>query len=159
VFRRPLPPRPKVLHIEDDDDLWKLVHRRLGHQWELVRAASDVEACVLMRDLGPAIACVLTDLNLGGSALSGVELIRLIRGTMPLAQTPMWARELPIARQIPIIVTTGSDTHLSQASQAGATRVLIKPFDFAALQDVLRRHAPPAAPPMVPSALPRPSPG
>jgi CheY-like chemotaxis protein len=159
VVSHALPPRPTVLHIEDDDDLWKLVHRRLGQEWELVRASSDVEACVLMRDLGPSIACVLTDLNLGGSALSGVELIRLIRGSLPGPKTPSWARELRISPQVPIIVTTGSDPHLSQATQAGATRVLLKPFAFPALQDALRRYAPPTSPPVVLTTFPRPSPG
>ncbi len=132
--------RPTVLCIEDDDDLWKMLSRRLRADYLPIRAASDVEACVLLRALGSELAAVVTDLNLQGSELSGIELIRLVRGTLPAGQMPAWARGVLVRPVLPIVVTTGSDVHLIHARLAGASNVLLKPFHFSTLQGVLAQH-------------------
>ncbi|MDX2011594.1 MAG: response regulator [Myxococcaceae bacterium] len=147
--------RSRVLYVEDDDDLWRLVHRRLSPTFSLVRAASDVEACVLLREFWGELKAVVTDLNLAGSHLSGVDLIRLIRGTLPGDRTPAWALKVPTSTRLPIIVTTGSEAHVGAATAAGATLVLMKPFSFEALQAPLRAAVGPR--PLVTSALVRPA--
>lgn len=115
------------------------MHRRFRDEFSIVRAATDIEACVVLRQLGSEVACVLTDLNLQGSTLSGVELIRLMRGTLPEKQTPTWARGVTMRASLPIIVLTGSDTHLNHAKLAGASKVMLKPVAFSVLQSELRR--------------------
>ncbi|MCU0696129.1 MAG: response regulator [Myxococcaceae bacterium] len=143
--------RPLVLYIEDDDDLWRLMQRRLSDEFSLVRAASDVEACVLLREFWVDLRVIVTDLNLGRGALSGLDLIQLVRGTLALERVPAWARKVPTSLRLPIIVTTGSEVHAAAARAAGATRVLMKPFRFAALQTPLRDVVKP--PPARPEAL------
>ncbi len=117
------------------------MQRRLRDEFAIVRAATDIEACVLLRQLGPRLAFVMTDLNLQGSTLSGIELIRLMRGTLPEKQTPTWARGVTMRASLPIIVLTGSDTHLNHAKLAGASKVMLKPVAFSVLQTELRRLA------------------
>lgn len=151
--------RPVVLCIEDDDAIWKLMSRRYRDRWGLMRAASDAEACVLLRELQTQVACITTDLSLNGSELSGVELIRLVRGTLPAAETPTWARGVVPRPGLPILVVSGSDELLHHAVQAGATKVLVKPFSLQRLDDELA-HAtglPLLRPSPVPFTLPSPA--
>lgn len=133
-------PRPTVLCIEDDDDIWKMMSRKLSSRWSLVRAASDVEACVMLRTFSRDLACVTMDLNLQGSTLNGIDLVRIIRGSLPPAQLPVWARSVVPLPSLPVIVVTGSDVLLHRARDAGATKVMLKPFSLQVLDDELARQ-------------------
>jgi len=133
------PARPTLLYIEDDEAIWKMVHRRLRDRWSLVHAATDTEACVALRQLGSELSCVMTDLNLAGSQLSGIELIRLLRGSLPADKVPLWGRNVVARPTLPIIVITGSELHFNRAEEAGANRVMLKPINFQALEQSLVR--------------------
>jgi CheY-like chemotaxis protein len=149
------PARPTLLYIEDDDAVWKMVHRRLRDRWSLVHAATDIEACVTLRQLGSELSCVMTDLNLAGQPNE-------LDGSLPADKVPLWGRNVVARPSLPIIVITGSELHFNRAEEAGANRVMLKPINFQALEQSLVRltegfHRLQGRP-SAPTSSPRPSP-
>ena len=123
----PRPARPRVLLIDDDARLVHIVSLYLQVQQFDVTSATDGEAAleILRRGL-PDL--VVVDIMMPG--LDGISLCRRIR-------------QLPGGASVPLIVFTAlSDSgDLEAARDAGANRVICKPFNLAglgqAVQDLL----------------------
>jgi serine/threonine protein kinase/CheY-like chemotaxis protein len=128
--------RDVVLYVEDDPRNFEVARLRLSRSYELLHAASDVSACDLIRTRGDQLAAVLMDVELRGSALDGVALVRLLRGREPAGDEglPAYARDLP-SLEVPIFyVTAHGPTYGDERLLAsGADRVVGKPVDFAEL--------------------------
>lgn len=126
--------RPVILYVEDDADTFRLASLRLQQKYRLLQAASDREACAQLEVWGEKLYAVLMDIELQGSALDGLQLIRLLRGQMPASQVPPYARRVP-KLSVPIIVLTASTGHHTEAEAKalGATHFATKPIDFTRL--------------------------
>lgn len=127
----PTDPRPVILYVEDDADTFRLAALRLKDKYQLVNAATDREACAQLEAWGDRLYAVLMDVELQGSALDGLALVQLLRGQLPAARTPAWARRVP-QLNIPIIVMTAYPEKHSEAEARtlGATHFVPKPIDF-----------------------------
>lgn len=131
--RRPRADAPRVVYVEDDPENWVVAELRLGARFQLIWAKTDVEACELFRAMGDEISAVLMDIELRGSALSGVELTRALRGQVD-AKWPAYAQGLPVLRA-PVFFLTAYAAKFTQDElrQAGGNRLLTKPVNFGQL--------------------------
>jgi CheY-like chemotaxis protein len=123
--------KPLVLYVEDDLDTFRLAELRLQARYEVINAANDLDACRLIRERGADLYAILMDIELQGSALDGLGLVRLIRG-QPLGLLPDYAHGVPTLPHVPIIVMTAYVTRYTEADvkAIGATHFLTKPIDF-----------------------------
>jgi DNA-binding response OmpR family regulator len=113
------PNRPRVLFVDDDARLVHIVGLYLQVQQFEVLTAESGETAMRLLDAGMPDLVIL-DLMMPG--LDGISLCRRIR-TMPGGQ------DLPI-----IVFTALSDAKdLEAARQAGADRVITKPFNLTGL--------------------------
>lgn len=124
---------PRILYVEDNDDNWRVIQLRLGRSYTLLRASTDREACELLSQPGKLYA-ILMDIELAGSQLNGVSLTKLIRGTLPTATLPAYARSVPVSK-VPVLFVTayGNAYRHADLIAAGADDVLAKPVDFTQL--------------------------
>jgi CheY-like chemotaxis protein len=120
-----------ILVVEDDADLraWIVqVLRRAGYA--VLEAADGLRALHVIEQHEPAadtIGLILLDVML--PFLSGVEMIRGLT---------------EILSDIPVVAISGSLAELAEASAAGSTDLLAKPFTADALLSMVARHwAPP----------------
>lgn len=146
--------KPLVLYVEDDADTFKLAQLRLQAKYELINAGSDRQACELLVKRGTELFAVLMDIELQGSLLDGLALVKAIRGLTPKNTLPVWAQGLPSLPHLPIIVMTAYVTRYSEpeVKALGASHFLTKPIDFmrlnlalaqANIQSVMARLATP----------------
>lgn len=127
----------RILYVEDNDDNWNVADARLSKIYLLQRAATDAEACRLLKDHGSDLYVVLMDIELTGSQLDGVALTRLIRGTLPETQKPDYARDVPTL-DVPVIFVTAYHTELTPTlAAAGGTMLIPKPVEFRRLTRAL----------------------
>lgn len=124
--------KPLVLYVEDDADTFKLAQLRLQGRYELVNATNDRQACELLTRRGAELFAVLMDIELQGSQLDGLALVKAIRGLTPRGTLPSWAQALPVLPHLPIIVMTAYVTRYSETDvkALGANHFLTKPIDF-----------------------------
>ena len=125
--------RLPLLYVEDNDDNWEVVKLRMNRTYELTRAATDREACAIFAQMDKFYA-VLMDIELSGSRLNGIQLIQLLRGTLPQEERPAYAQSLPVS-SLPVLFVTayGTAYSMQQLMAAGADGVLLKPVDFTRL--------------------------
>ncbi|HMI87211.1 MAG TPA: response regulator [Polyangiaceae bacterium] len=121
---------PRVLYVEDNDDNWHVTQLRLGRSYELVRATNDRAACEVLSQPAKLYA-ILMDVELGGSRLNGIQLTKLIRGTLPVEGLPEYARHVPLL-EIPVLFVTAYGDAYPRADllACGADDVLGKPVNF-----------------------------
>ena len=126
--------RPKLLYVEDEPENFNVAELRLKRKYELIWARDDRTACDLLKVCGGSFAAILMDIELKGSSLSGLDLIRLIRGSPPTQPLPPYARDIP-ALEVPIIVTTAYGDRFPENDllSLGATHYAPKPVDFVKL--------------------------
>ena len=128
----PRPARPRVLLIDDDARLVHIVSLYLQVQQFDVTSANDAETALglLLREL-PDL--VVVDIMMPG--VDGITLCRQIRA-------------LPGARTLPLIVFTAlSDAgDLDAARDAGADRVICKPFNLGGLGQAIHELLPEIVP-------------
>jgi len=139
--RRGLPQR-KILYVEDNDDNWVVAELRLGKQFDLLRARTDREACELLVQHGDGLSGVLMDIELLGSTLNGIDLVRLIRGRIAPLGLPEFARRVPTLA-VPILFVTAHGQTYSKAELlgAGGDALITKPVDFKVLNmELMRLH-------------------
>ncbi len=124
-------PLPRILYVEDEDENWELAQLWLEDRYELVRACDAESTCRAVKAAGPALHAILMDIQLAGSALDGIQLTRLLRGSLPRDGLPEYAREVPVL-QIPIFFVTayGGRYQERELREAGGTRLMPKPVDF-----------------------------
>src|SRR5687767_12996700 len=128
-----LPAKTNVLVLEDDANDAILIRRAFTGQTcraFICRNTSEARAYFLgsgmysNRDLYPFPELFVTDLRLGEE--SGIQFLA-------------WVRAFEGAKSLPVIVLSGapSPSDVSAVRYLGATRILVKPVDPIALQDML----------------------
>jgi serine phosphatase RsbU (regulator of sigma subunit) len=124
-----------VVYVEDDADNWRVTRARLRRRFRLVWAKTSREACEVIEANGDRIFAVLMDIELKGSELDGIQLARLIRGTLDREALPAYARSVPVLPKVPILFVTAYGPQYPEAEllAAGGNRRLTKPVDFAEL--------------------------
>lgn len=139
---RPAPPEPThlVLYVEDEPSNWEVTELRLRKKFKLLWARTDQEACALVRQHGPELYAVLMDVQLQGSALDGLALTKLFRGSAT-APLPDFAEGIaPLTCPI-FFVTAYGNLHSPQEMEgAGGDAHVPKPVDFVSLTLLLARH-------------------
>ncbi|MGV3624011.1 MAG: response regulator [Archangium sp.] len=127
--------KPLVLYVEDDADTFRLAQLRLQQRYEVINASTDVEAVELLAKHGESLYAVLLDVELQGSQLDGLALVRAIRGMTPVQPLPAYAKRVPVLPHTPLIVMTAYVTKYSEADvkALGANHFLTKPIDFTRL--------------------------
>lgn len=118
--------RPRILVIDDDDAMRKMISQRLKNQYEIIDTGDATEALGLALQHKPD--CILLDLSL--PRFSGLELCQTL---CSLSHT----------RMIPIFVITGRSAaeHQESCLNLGASQFFQKPLDFARLKDCLEKLA------------------
>ncbi len=132
--------RSKLLYIEDVRDNWEVTDLMLRRRFDLRWAKNDEEACaVLASDAMGQISAVLMDIELQGSKLSGIDLTKLIRGTLKTDGLPEYAKRVPVMRDLPIIFVTGYSARYREDELIayGGNRMLTKPVNFGDLSMAL----------------------
>ena len=134
-------PRPVLLYVEDDVDTFKLAELRLRSRYRVVHAQNDREACERLIELAPTLQGLLMDIELQGSQLDGLDLVRLVRGLPLTRPRPDYSLAVPTST-VPIVILTA---HIGRYSEAdahavGATDFRTKPIDFTRLSLSLARH-------------------
>ncbi len=126
--------RDLVLYVEDEPENRAVAELRLKRSYDLLLASNDEEACHLLRSRAGEISAILMDIQLKGSALDGIELVRLVRGTLLEVKKPSYALDLPILT-IPILFVTAYGARYSEPEllAAGAQKLVTKPVNFAEL--------------------------
>jgi diguanylate cyclase (GGDEF)-like protein/PAS domain S-box-containing protein len=114
--------RPRLLIIDDDEQIRTLLFELLGEDYHCTLAASAEQALALL----PAedFALILTDLHLEG--LSGLELLPRVRQQSPESV-------------VMIISGEHSVTGAVEALHAGAFDYLTKPFNFSQVTTIVKR--------------------
>ncbi len=126
---------PRVLVVEDDEDIAQALQRSLRMEGYEVRTAADGRAAL---EQGHAFAPDLVILDLGLPELDGVDV----------------ARELRAADDVPILILTARDALESRVEglDAGADDYLVKPFErqelLARMRALLRRRPPRGSAPL-----------
>lgn len=133
-----------LLYVDDDEGNREVLKLRLRARFDVLLASNDREAVAALATYGDKLQAVLLDVELRGSKLDGVGLSRLIRGTLPAAETPAYVRSLLLPEvTAPIIfVTAYGGRYTEQAlTAAGGSLVVPKPVNFVALCATLTRYA------------------
>ena len=105
---------PKVLIIDDDDDLRYSLKRVLsGRQYEVIEAGSGEDGLVKAEKHSPHV--ILLDNRMGG--MSGMEALQHLRGINPNAM-------------IILMTAYGTTQTTIEAMKFGAFDYIMKPFDL-----------------------------
>jgi len=129
---------PLVLYVEDEDDNYVIADLRLRGRFRIIRAASDREACDMVRRHAGELRAVLMDLQLKGAELDGFELMRLFMGQPVDRPLPDFARGLPELK-VPVFVVTAYGTTLpAEGDISLAASLFSKPVDYRQLIKVLQ---------------------
>jgi two-component system, OmpR family, response regulator MprA len=126
---------PRVLVVEDDEDIAQALQRSLRMEGYEVRASADGNAAI---EDGRAFAPDLVILDLGLPGMDGVEVARVLRAE----------------DDIPILILTARDALESRIEglDAGADDYLVKPFErqelLARMRALLRRRPPRGSAPL-----------
>lgn len=133
--RRPGEASPlRILYVEDDEENQLVAKLNLSDRCELSFAATDVQACDMIRKNAAALDIILMDIELKGSILDGMKLTQLLRGTLNPVTLPSYARGMPVL-DIPICyITAFADTFsMEELERTGANWLVTKPVDFTQL--------------------------
>jgi two-component system response regulator MprA len=126
---------PRVLVVEDDEDIAQALQRSLRMEGYEVRAAADGKAAL---EHGRTFAPDLVILDLGLPEVDGIEVARRLRGD----------------DDVPILILTARDALESRVEglDAGADDYLVKPFErqelLARMRALLRRRPPRGSAPL-----------
>ena len=134
--------KPCLLYVDDDHSNIVVMEMRLENHYEVLSASTDKEACALLRTEGSRIALVLMDIQLIGSQLDGIDLTRLLRGTLDAKKKPVYAQNVPVQADLPVLFVTayGESHDLATLFDAGGSAVVAKPVDFVKLSRAMTRH-------------------
>lgn len=116
---------PKLLIIDDDESVRKMLHFRLKHSYEIIETSSPEEALALALQEKPD--AILLDLMM--PKYSGFEVCQTISS-------------LSFTRHIPIIIVSGesSANYRDFCESLGARDFIQKPVNFEALESKLRNY-------------------
>jgi CheY-like chemotaxis protein len=114
---------PKILLVEDDDNIRTIVQMSLEDEWEITQAASGMAALDVAANARPDI--ILLDMMMPG--MDGLTTFSKLR-------------ELPAAAAIPVIfMTAKAQQHeIEIYLKTGVAGIIIKPFDPMTLSNQIR---------------------
>ena len=123
--------RALVLYVDVDDASFEESSERLRRAYKLLRARGDRDACAALRNHHHELVAVLLDVDMPGSILDGILLTRILRGRVPDAAVPPFARNLP-AIDVPIVLVTGREESYSDQEMVryGGDRLITKPVEI-----------------------------
>ena len=114
----------RVVVADDDEDLRRLLVRRLGRRgWEVTPAADGAEALQLVRDDPPA--AVILDRSM--PVMTGIEALEALRADPATAAVPV------------VLLSAEDETEADAGAAAQADARLPKPFELDVLDALLRR--------------------
>ncbi len=124
VARRSLKSRKRVLEVEDDPEIRRMVSEiLLSEGYEVVSAVHGKDALEKMEG-GFRPDVILLDLMM--PVLNGFEVLRVLH------RTPRWS-------SIPVVIVSANQGH--DPVDLGTAAIILKPFDFSVLLNTLRRCA------------------
>lgn len=131
--------RKLVLYVEDEESNRKVALMRLGRAYDILLAASDREACELLRDRGQELYAVLMDIELKGSTLNGIQLTMLLRGRLSAAETPAFAQNFPVLPELPVLFVSAYSGRYTEKELLGfgGNRLISKPVNFVELANAI----------------------
>jgi DNA-binding response OmpR family regulator len=120
-----MPGRPRILIVEDDPDITRLLERYLGLRYD-VEVAADGEAglAILLRPPPPDL--LITDIMM--PKMNGLVMVRKMRKALAEHRPPVI---FLTARERPVDIVTGI--------QAGARHYLTKPLKLHELDEKVKR--------------------
>lgn len=119
--------RPKVLIIEDEPAIRRLVQEALQSRYEIHEAVDGLDGLTQAQAVKPDL--IILDLRMPG--LDGLSVLRKLKAH------PETAGILVV-----IVSVHGETDMLIEGQRAGASDHLIKPFDINELRRVVSRHLP-----------------
>lgn len=140
VERAVAPAKTKILMVEDDADMARLVtHRLSSEDFEVIHCPNGESA--LARAPSTRASLVLLDIVLPG--INGLDVLQRLRG-------------MPEYRDIPIVMATslGDKSNLVRAFELGASDYIVKPFTPTELLLRMRRLLPRTSSPVPPAPHP-----
>ncbi len=128
--------KPKVLYVEDNELNIEVAQLNLRKKYSVLVARNDHQACDLLLRHGKELDVILMDIELQESKLNGLQLVQLIRGTLPRDGLPAYAQKVPVLSNTPVLFLTGYGAQYSksQARAVGGDDLIEKPVDFVELQ-------------------------
>ena len=133
--------RPLILYVEDNFENRHTTKLNLERKYNLLFAVNDREACDMFIRYGDRLALILMDIELQDSALNGMELCRLVRGTLDRKKDIPYAQNVPLLK-IPIIFVTAY-ANVYQKAQillSGGNDIIDKPVDFVTLEMTMTKY-------------------
>ena len=133
--------RPLILYVEDNFENRHTAKINLERKYNLLFAVNDREACDMFIRYGDRLALILMDIELQDSALNGMELCRLVRGTLDRKKDIPYAQNVPLLK-IPIIFVTAY-ANVYQKAQillSGGNDIIDKPVDFVTLEMTMTKY-------------------
>ncbi|MCC6553479.1 MAG: response regulator [Polyangiaceae bacterium] len=117
--------RKRILVVEDQDDVAKMIARFLGDEYDVSVANNGIDGLSLaMRDPRPDL--IITDVMM--PKLDGVAMVKRLREKDPSRRTPV------------IFLTAKSDPmDIIAGIQAGARHYITKPFQFDELKKKVKK--------------------
>ena len=124
-----------LLYVEDEADNREVASLRLRRRYELLLAEDDKTACELLASRGTELSAILMDIQLKGSTLDGIQLVKLLRGKLERSGLPAYAARVPILKDVPVLFVTAYAARYTEADllAAGGNRLVTKPVNFAEL--------------------------
>jgi CheY-like chemotaxis protein len=139
---------PLILYVEDEDDNFVIAELRLRGRFRVLRAATDEQACDMVRRHAGELRAVLMDLQLRGAELDGNQLMHLFLGQPVRGPLPAFAQGLPKLNAPVFVVTAYGATLPEEVEVPRAVSLFSKPIDYThlikVLQSIPRFTAPPA---------------
>jgi CheY-like chemotaxis protein len=116
----------KILIVDDQPDIRRLIHRTLGKRYEILEAGDGETALDMVRASEPD--AVILDVMMPGE-FDGFEVLKQIKGD-------------PALNAIFVVMVTakGLSTDFETGIRAGADGYLIKPFSPLQLMNLLQEH-------------------
>lgn len=116
----------KILIVDDQPDIRRLIHLTLGKRYEIVEASDGPGALASLAAERPD--AVILDVMMPGN-LDGFEVLRQIKNAKPAGET-----------FVVMVTAKGQAADLDRAVAAGADGYLIKPFSPLQLMSMLQEH-------------------
>ncbi len=133
--------RPLVLYVEDNPENRHTAKLNLERKYNLIFAINDREACEMLIRHGDRLALILMDIELQDSTLNGMELSRLVRGTLDKKGQVPYAKHVPVLKTPIIFVTAYSNVYQkTQILLSGGDDIIDKPVDFLTLEMTMTKY-------------------
>lgn len=117
--------KKKVLIVDDQAEIRKLVRLTVGPAYETREASNGIDAVAMARDFQPDV--VLLDVMMPGG-VDGYEVCRSIRQVKELAAT-----------KVIMLTARGQQRDIDDGRRAGADEFMVKPFSPLALMACIER--------------------